>query len=117
MDRLEKSLRHLCWRHFAGAVLAVFLENQRRESQSDCCHKASADTWGIVDELRQDIHRRSARQWCTRVGLDSSRFPYSVDEVVRLYFRFRKRNGAEIEQFRAEIEAEQSSGLFTDGAE
>jgi hypothetical protein len=42
--------------------------------------------------------------WCSRSEMDATYFPYSVNYVARLYFRFRKRNEEEIRDFRREIE-------------
>jgi hypothetical protein len=101
-DRLEKSLQHLCWRHAAGAVLDVFRENESQEERRGV--KASADLWCIRDDLRGEIHRRAAGFWARRTGLGPAEFPYTVDTVARLYFRFRKRNQAEVAGFAREID-------------
>jgi hypothetical protein len=102
MGRLEKSCEYLAWRHFTGAVLDVFLENQRNEAGGSL--EASADLWVVLDALRQDLWRRARGAWCQRAREDGMKFPYSVDGVAMLYLRFRKRNPGEIESFRTEIE-------------
>jgi hypothetical protein len=102
VEYLEKSCEYLAWRHFTGAVLDVFLENQWREASGSL--KASADLWVVLDALRQDLWHRARSAWCRRVGEDGMKFPYSVDGVAVMYLRFRKRNSDEIEGFRAEVE-------------
>jgi hypothetical protein len=95
---------YLDWRHLGRAVLAVFRENKGQEAASGV--KASADTWGIASVLRQDLLRRVRDRWCHATGLDRFRFPYSEDEVVRFYFRYRKRKPEELVAFEAVLGAE-----------
>ena len=110
---LAKTMGYLDWSHIAGAVLDVFLENQQAEKE-ESASPASADTWCIVDSQRQQIFERARENWCKRTKLDPIWFPYSVDGVARLYFRFRKRNAQEINNFKMEIDSVTShlNGLF-----
>jgi hypothetical protein len=98
---LEKSMDYLAWWHIAGAVLDVFQLNQRNEAHRQ--YKASADSWCMFDCLRQEIFNNTIRFWCERTGRDKVWFPYSIDGVCRLYFRFRKRPAAEVANFKSEI--------------
>ncbi len=102
-DRLCKSLDYLHWRHLAGAVLDVFRENQKREGDGEAERKASADEWSICDGPRREIHDRARAIWCCRTGKGANWWPYNEDATSRLYFRFRKRNKAEVEGFAREI--------------
>lgn len=101
-ERLGKSLRHLAWHHIAGAVMDVFRENQRRE-EVKAGPKASADEWATHSHLRRDIHDRAMQNWCARTGKNCQWWPYSEDQVARLYFRYRKRSAAELKAFEREI--------------
>lgn len=106
MGQFEKSMTYLDWRPFAAAVLEVYRQNEKNGSPE---YLASADVWATIDDLRQDIHDRTKQAWCRITGKDKTWFPYSVNAVSRLYFRFRKRNDAELMAFEQEIKG---SSLF-----
>jgi hypothetical protein len=94
---------YLAWQWLVGAVLAVFHENEARYEDKSCATKASADTWCILHDLREDICQRTCRHWCRLTGWDRTRFPYNVDAVVSLYMRIRKRSLSDIEAFDHEV--------------
>jgi hypothetical protein len=116
MDRVEKSLRYLRWCHIAGAVLDVFDENRAAEPERGVL--ASSDDWCIVSTFREEIHQRAAHHWRIRIeqaGLtreSPAGFPFSVDQVAELYFKFRKRSDDERAAFRREIEGLSGGRLF-----
>lgn len=99
--RLEKSLTYLHWSYVAGAVMDVFRQNQGREAIGG--EKASADTWGLEDHLRLEVWARVRQFWSNRSGLPADKFPFTVDQTVRVYMRYRKRNEDELRAFELEI--------------
>jgi hypothetical protein len=101
-DRLEKSLAFLAWRHIAGAILDVYRQNQAQEATGGI--KASADLWSIREDLRQEVHRRATVFWAKRAGEIPQEFPYNSNFTARMYFRFRKRNQEEVQDFAREID-------------
>ncbi len=108
--RLEKSFDYLCWRYIALAMLDVYRENQANDSQPGAI-KAMADSWGINSVLRQQIFDRVRAAWCVHADSDGKHFPYSVDYVAFLYFRYRKRTKEEIQLFNEELNG-QTANLF-----
>lgn len=101
-ERLKNSLAYLSWSHIAGAVMDVFRENQAAEERGG--EKASADSWGLESERRRSVWERARDHWARRAKKDTNAFPYNEDGVVRLYFRYRKRNEDELAGFAEEIE-------------
>ncbi len=101
---LRGSCDYLHWRHVAGAVMDVYRENEGREESGACPIKARADVWSVSSVHRRQIHDRARWYWQQRVKLGEEWWPYSEDCVARLYFRFRKRNQAELKGFEAEID-------------
>lgn len=104
---LERSCYHLSWHHIFGAVLYVFQDNQRRESNPGA-FEAKSDDWAINSVLRDELYQRVRQRWCFLAGHNHTYFPYSVDGVARMYFRLRKRNAEEIEGFASEIAAKET---------
>jgi hypothetical protein len=89
------------WYHLEGCVLDVYRENQRREKAARAepattFIEASADRWGLLDRLRRDLHQRARESWAKRTNKDPDEFPLNRDWVVKMYFRFRKRNPDEL---------------------
>jgi hypothetical protein len=108
MDNSEKFHAHLNWRHIEAAVLDVFYENMASEEQADEDCKTRADTWGIHSELRRPLWRRVRQHWMRRTAKRLFDFPYSVDFVCQLYFRFRKRNKDELKDYYRSINEERN---------
>jgi hypothetical protein len=108
MDNSEKFHAHLNWRHIEAAVLDVFYENIACEQTADDSCKSQADTWGIHSELRSDLWERTRSFWVNRTTKRQVDFPYSVDFVCQLYFRFRKRNKDELKEYYRSINEERN---------
>lgn len=107
MANFENGFDYLNWRHLAGAVLDVFHENQMNEENPGAI-KASADIWCSNEELRQQMWKKAQHYWCVRSGYNRwpdgfTYFPLSVDAVVRMYFRIRKRKQEEVDGFDREV--------------
>jgi hypothetical protein len=105
--RLGKSLEYVHWTHFARAVFEVFRENQARQGQEGHID-AKSDAWFWVEGMRRELFERVKKNWLKRTGfstLDDERkwFPFSVDGVVQLYLRYRKRNPKELDAFQKEL--------------
>ena len=69
--------------------------------------RAGANKWVILEHLRNYILERTIALWrenAKRVGYkNTSVLPFTTDDVMELYFRYRKRNPKEIAGFIAEI--------------
>lgn len=103
MKELEKSLGYLAWQHIMGAVLDVLQENKRLW-KAEKWPEASSDDWAIQDLWRTRLCYRVAQRWAERAN-ESGPFPYSVDQVVRLYMKVRKRNEDEVAEFESQVMA------------
>lgn len=108
--RLQKSLRYLSWHLLAGAVLDAFRANEQQE-KTGTDYPASSDAWLMSDVKRRQLFLCVRDSWILRArastgekALDECWFPYSIDAVVRMYHRFRKRSAEEVDAFSLEID-------------
>lgn len=83
---LHQTLQYLDPLPFLQAVLLVYRENEAATGQH------GADTWAQNDRMRYQLWVRTARHWCRLTNEARCRFPYSVDAVVVVYTRYRKRH-------------------------
>jgi hypothetical protein len=78
-------------------VLSVYVENDRNGE------KRKSDNWSIVDERRARIWEQARAHWIALARCRADYFPYSVDAVARLYFRYRKRTNKEVNGLAVEL--------------
>lgn len=97
---MEKWCDYLHWSYIAKAVLLAFRENQGGRMDVP----PLSDQWAMHSGLREDLFRRVRQRWCALTDSHWTDFPYSVDGVVGIYMRYRKRTEAELASYEAEIE-------------
>src|SRR5262252_5577898 len=103
--------RRFDYRTLLHSVVDVLAENKRNGDSDTVAYTVSADAWGINSRLRDEVFERVSKHWSRRTEFHADLFPYNVDCVVSVYFRYRKR-GADwptIEQMRRSIDGDSPS--------
>jgi hypothetical protein len=91
-DRSAKNYPQLFdYKILLHSVLDVLFENKDKDDACTSEHTVGSDDWSINDSLREGVLVRARKFWSKRTELSESVFPYNLDAIALVCFRFRKR--------------------------